>query len=134
MNSILNEARSDSERRVRAGENSMSVKALKALHLLSLLTLSALLEIGGDAGMRAGLQGRRAGFALGGILLITYGLMVNLPKWDFGRLMGVYIAIFFLISQAVAVLAFHERLRLPALVGGSLIVAGGLVLTLWRAN
>ena len=112
----------------------MYIKALKALHLLALLTLSALLEVGGDAGMRAGLQGRRAGFALGGLLLISYGLVVNLPKWDFGRLMGVYIAIFFLVSQAVAVIAFHERLRLPSLIGGSLIVAGGIVLTFWQAR
>ncbi len=112
----------------------MPIKAWKAVQLLALLTLSALLEAGGDAGMRAGLQGKRAGFVVGGLLLLTYGIVVNLPKWDFGRLMGVYIAVFFVVSQVVAVAAFQERLRLPTLLGGGLIVAGGLVLTFWQGK
>ena len=26
---------------------------------------------------------------------LAYGSMVNLPRWDFGRLLGVYVALFF---------------------------------------
>ncbi|HZP83182.1 MAG TPA: hypothetical protein VFB21_16185 [Chthonomonadaceae bacterium] len=104
---------------------------IQVVRFVPLLVLAALLEVGGDAGMRAGLQGKRSGFLVGAWLLLSYGVMVNLPKWDFGRLLGVYIAVFFVVSQVIAVLAFQERLRAPTLVGGALIVAGGLVLTFW---
>lgn len=54
------------------------------------LVVAALLEVGGDALVRWGLKGGRwYGFAAGAAVLFGYGLSVNLPKWDFGRLMGV---------------------------------------------
>lgn len=96
------------------------------------LALAALLEVGGDAGMRAGLAGRRGGFALGAAALALYGLVVNAPKWDFGRLLGVYIAVFYVVSQVVAAAVFHERPDAARWVGGALIVAGGLVLAFAR--
>lgn len=97
------------------------------------LLLAAILEVGGDALTRWGLKsGKWYGLALGAVVLFGYGLSVNLPKWDFGRLMGVYIAVFFVVAQVVAVVFFKERVAMPALIGGALIVAGGLVLTLWR--
>lgn len=102
--------------------------------VMVLLTAAALLEVGGDAGMRAGLQGKAAGFALGTLSLVGYGLVVNLPKWEFGRLMGVYIALFFVVSQIMAGVVFHERLKPPVLVGGAFIVVGGLILTLWQTR
>jgi small multidrug resistance family-3 protein len=46
--------------------------------------------------------------------------------------MGVYISIFFVVSQAIAIIAFHEKPKMPILVGGALIVAGGLVISLWK--
>jgi small multidrug resistance family-3 protein len=55
-------------------------------------------------------------------------------RWEFSRLMGVYIAIFFVVSQLLAVFLFRERLQVPTLVGGALIIAGGLVLTLWKTG
>ncbi len=100
--------------------------------LVALLTVAALLEVGGDAGMRAGLQGRRVGFVAGIILLVSYGLIVNLANLDFGRLMGIYISLFFIVSQLIAALVFKEKLQPAVLVGGALIVAGGCVLTFWR--
>jgi small multidrug resistance family-3 protein len=102
--------------------------------LIALLVLSALLEVGGDAGIRSGLQGKQAGFVLGSVLLIAYGFVVNLSKLDFGKLMGLYIAIFFIVSQVIALLVFKEKLNPPTLVGGALIVAGGCVLTFWRTT
>jgi drug/metabolite transporter superfamily protein YnfA len=96
------------------------------------LAIAALLESGGDAGVRLGLQGRAWGFVLGPLALVAYGFVVNLSRWEFGRLMGVYIAVFFVISQALALLLFRERLHLPVAVGGTLIVAGGLLLTFWH--
>ncbi|MCW3097033.1 MAG: hypothetical protein JWL77_2651 [Chthonomonadaceae bacterium] len=101
--------------------------------LVVLLILSALLEVGGDAGIRTGLQGKQSGFLLGSVLLIAYGFVVNLSKLDFGKLMGLYIAIFFVVSQVIAILVFKEKIQTPTLVGGALIVAGGAVLTFWRS-
>jgi len=99
------------------------------------LLLAAALEVGGDALVRFGLRnGRWTGLAAGALVLFGYGLSVNLPKWDFGRLMGVYIALFFLVSQGVAVGVFGERLRAPTLLGGLLILAGGLLLSLWSGK
>lgn len=100
---------------------------------LLLLVLAASLEVGGDALVRWGLRSpQKIGLVLGALVLFGYGLSVNLPKWDFGRLMGVYIAVFFVVSQVAALAFFHEKIQAPALVGGALIVAGGVVLCVWR--
>jgi multidrug transporter EmrE-like cation transporter len=97
------------------------------------LVLAAILEVGGDALTRWGLKsGRWTGLALGAAVLFGYGLSVNLPKWDFGRLIGVYIAVFFVVAQIVAVAFFRERVPLPTILGGALIVAGGILITVWR--
>ena len=100
---------------------------------LLLLLLAAALEVGGDASIRFGLKSGRAwGFALGALALFAYGIFVNLPKWDFGRLMGVYIATFFVVAQLVSTVIFKEKLQLPVIVGGSFIVVGGIIMTVWR--
>jgi small multidrug resistance family-3 protein len=94
------------------------------------LIIAALLEVGGDALVRWGLKGGRIlGFILGAVVLFTYGVFVNTPKWDFGRLLGIYIAIFFVVSQFVSIFVFRETLRLPTLIAGVLIASGGIVLT-----
>ena len=82
--------------------------------------------------MRFGLQGKRAGFIFGAISLVAYGLVVNLPKWDFGRLLGVYVAVFFIVAQAVGFVAYKEKLNPSIVIGGALIVSGGLLISLWR--
>jgi small multidrug resistance family-3 protein len=99
-----------------------------------ILVLAAILEVGGDALVRWGLRGKQwTGLVLGAALLIAYGIGVNLPKWDFGRMMGVYIALFFVVSQGVAVGFFKEKLPLPTVIGGILIVSGGVLIAVWRA-
>lgn len=104
----------------------------ETLAVWALLAVAALLESGGDALIRFGLRGGRWALVLGPAALVLYGFVVNLTRWDFSRLIGVYIAVFFVVSQVIAVLAFRERLQPPAIVGGALIVAGGLVMTLWQ--
>ncbi|HVZ00148.1 MAG TPA: hypothetical protein VHA35_11625 [Dongiaceae bacterium] len=103
-----------------------------------ILLLAASLEAGGDALVRLGLHSgngatRLGFFAAGAGVLFLYGLSVNTPSWDFGRLLGVYVTLFFVVAQAINLLVFGARPGLPILIGGSLIVAGGLVMTLWRA-
>ena len=101
--------------------------------MLIVLLIAASLEAGGDALVRWGLSsGRILGFVLGAVVLFSYGVVVNLPKWDFGRLLGVYIVLFFIVSQLLAVVVFRETIPTPRSVGGLLVIAGGIVMTVWQ--
>jgi drug/metabolite transporter superfamily protein YnfA len=103
-----------------------------------LLLLAACLEVGGDAIVRFGLKNaagapQLAIIACGGLVLLAYGIFVNIAPADFGRLLGVYVVLFFVVAQLTNLLAFGMRPGTPILVGGALIVAGGLVITLWKS-
>jgi small multidrug resistance family-3 protein len=97
---------------------------------LAVLVLAAVLEIGGDAAIRQGLlRSAWPWLALGGATLVAYGLVVNLNQAvAFGRLMGLYIAVFFVVSQCLSFVFFAERPPVSLTLGGALIVAGGLVI------
>jgi len=102
------------------------------------LLLAAFLEAYGDSFFQQGLYrssgvARYAAFAAGALTLASYGLVVNTPPWDFGKLLGVYVVLFFLVAQLLAWVRFHQMPTVPIVVGGSLIVAGGAVITLWKA-
>ena len=104
-----------------------------SIRTLVFLVLAALLEVGGDALIRSGLQRRGALFMLAGAAtLAVYGFLVNLTKLDFSRLMGLYIVIFFLVAQAMAVLIFRESLDRAVMIGGGLVVLGGVVMTVFQ--
>jgi|SRR6266478_10042996 small multidrug resistance family-3 protein len=98
--------------------------------ILGVLALAAMLEVGGDAAIRYGLT--RSAWPLllmGGVALVAYGLLVN---WDraleFNRLMGIYIAVFFVVSQVIGWLVFGDQPSTTVVLGGVLIVAGGVVM------
>ena len=101
------------------------------------LTLAAFLEVAGDACFQAGLYRstgatRSLWFIAGPLILAAYGLFVNLPQWNFGKLLGVYVVLFFVVAQVVAKVRFQQSPTLPILTGGALIVAGGMVITFWK--
>ena len=92
------------------------------------LALAAVLEVSGDFLMRVGLGGRRWGFVAGALVLAGYGLLVNQPAWGFGRTLGLYIAVFFIVSQLVAFLTGGERPPPSLWLGGALIIVGGIII------
>jgi small multidrug resistance family-3 protein len=111
---------------------------MRTAGFLVILLIAAGLEASGDALVRQGLSSRsaitRGGFlALGALVLFAYGLVVNAPPWDFGRLLGVYVALFFLVAQLINWLGFGVRPALPIIIGGGLIIAGGLTIAFWPA-
>jgi len=64
------------------------------LTLWSIFLAAALLEVGGDAVVRKGLVGKNVALIVGGMLLLgLYGVVVNTVKWDFSRMLGVYVAV-----------------------------------------
>ena len=101
-----------------------------------LLLAAAVMEASGDASVRKGLGAsswhRAIWFLVGGLLLFGYGYTVNRPPWKFGELLGLYVVFFFLVAQIQSWVLFHDAPSAPLWVGGALIVAGGLVIALWR--
>lgn len=90
---------------------------------------AATLEVTGDAVIRRGLRG--SGLALivaGGVLLGCYGVIVNLVPWDFSRLLGVYVAVFAVVSILCGRFIFGEIVPGSTWVGLAIIIAGGLVI------
>ncbi|MDD2705081.1 MAG: hypothetical protein PHU07_07095 [Acidocella sp.] len=107
--------------------------------ILLLLALAATLEAGGDAIARTALHSQavpliRLGlFAAAALVLFVYGVTVNLPPWDFGKLLGVYVSLFFVVAQLINFFAFGMKPGMPVLAGGALILSGGLLMTFWKA-
>ena len=104
---------------------------------LLVLLVAALLEAGGDALVRSGLHAAAPAAKVslilaGGLVLLAYGITVNAPPWDFGRLLGVYVVLFFAAAQAINTFAFQVPLTTPIVAGGALILAGGLLMTFWH--
>jgi small multidrug resistance family-3 protein len=94
-----------------------------------LFAAAALLEVGGDALIRKGLRGSGwAMIAAGGAALAFYGVIVNLVKWDFSKLLGVYVAFFAVVSVFWGLLVFRETVPVSTWLGLAFIVVGGLVI------
>jgi hypothetical protein len=102
------------------------------------LAIAAYLEVQGDACFQSGLYHssgmRRFGwFFAGMVVLVCYSLFLNSSKVDFGKLLGIYVVLFFLVAQVVAKLQFHQSPSKPIYLGGAFIVIGGLVMTFWKS-
>ena len=100
------------------------------LRMLIVLLIAAGLEVIGDALVRIGLEGPKYWMAAGAITLFAYGVVVNTSGVDFNRLMGIYIALFFLVSQIISWVFFGQMPDDRILLGGGMIVAGGLLIML----
>ena len=90
---------------------------------------AAILEVGGDAVIRRGLRGGVVWFiVLGFVTLGCYGVVVNTVKWDFSRLLGVYVAVFAVVSVLTGRFVFKETVPPSTWIGLAIIVVGGAVI------
>jgi drug/metabolite transporter superfamily protein YnfA len=90
---------------------------------------AAVLEVGGDAVVRKGL--RASGLfvvLLGAAILGGYGVVVNMVKWDFSKLLGVYVAVFAVVSVLFGRFVFKESIPGATWIGLAVIVAGGAII------
>jgi hypothetical protein len=112
------------------------IKVLQGIHPLILLLIATTLEACGDAVVRIAIYNNvglfRFGlFLIGAVLLLGYGSFVNLAPIQFGRVVGLYISILFVVWQIINFLAFRSIPTLPIVFGGAFVIAGGAIITFW---
>lgn len=95
--------------------------------------VATILEASGDAVIRLSLHhtslaGRFFLFVGGSVLLALYGTSLNLAPVDFAAVTGLYLSTLVVAFQAANYLFFQTLPTHAVIVGGSLIVAGGLVI------
>ncbi len=112
-------------------------KALQNIHPMVFLLIATVLEVSGDAVVRMAVYDHvgpiRLGLFIGGAcLLFGYGLFLNLAPLQFGQVVGLYIATLFVVWQVINFLFFRSLPTVPIVVGGTLVIAGGMIITFWR--
>jgi hypothetical protein len=111
--------------------------ALRGIPPVVLLLVATILEAGGDAVIRTALYNqvgfaRLALFFAGAALLFGYGTLLNLAPFEFGQVIGLYLATLFVVWQVINFVAFRTLPTLPIVLGGSLVIAGGAIITFWK--
>jgi hypothetical protein len=109
----------------------------QSLSAFALLLVATTLEVSGDAIVRLAIYERAGGMRValmlvGAIFLFGYGISLNLAPVEFRHVVGLYIAMLFVVWQCINYVFFRTLPNLPILVGGALIVIGGLVVTFWK--
>lgn len=109
------------------------------MKVLMFVFIATVLEATGDAVVRVALRqsffslAARIGIFLNGAIFLTlYGTSLNLAPVDFATVTGIYVAMLFVVFQITNYVFFHAAPTRGVLAGGTLIVAGGLVVFLWR--
>src|SRR4029453_8964144 len=111
----------------------------RILSAFGFLLVATALEVSGDAVVRLAIYKhtdvlRPILMVFGAILLFGYGFFLNLTPVEFRQVVGLYIATLFGMWQVINFVFFRTLPTLPILVGGSLIVIGGLIVTFWQAD
>lgn len=115
------------------------MNSLSVLQAVAFLIAATILEVTGDAVVRialhghTGMTGIRIGlFLIGAVLVFGYATFLNLAPLEFREVVGLYIATLFIVWQVINFLFFRTLPTLPVLTGGSLIVIGGAIISLWK--
>jgi small multidrug resistance family-3 protein len=91
--------------------------------------VAATLEVGGDAIIRKGLWGNDLILVgLGAVMLSFYGISVNMVRWDFSKLLGVYVAVFATVAVLYGRFIFKENIPPSTWLGLGVIILGGLII------
>jgi len=94
----------------------------------AILIAAAVLEVGGDAVIRRGLRGGGPVLIVAGAaVLAAYGIVVNVLRVDFSRLLGAYVGVFALVSVVAGRLLFQETIARTTWLGLGIILIGSLV-------
>lgn len=111
--------------------------ALQGIPTVVLLLAATILEVSGDAVVRMAIYNHvglvRLGlFLAGAALLFGYGTLLNLAPLEFGQVVGLYLATLFIVWQVINFVAFRSLPTLPIVLGGSLVITGGALITFWK--
>ncbi len=111
--------------------------ALQGIPVVVLLLAATILEVSGDAIVRTAIYNHvglaRLGlFLAGGALLFGYGTFLNLAPLEFGQVVGLYLATLFVVWQVINFVAFRAVPTLPIVLGGTLVIIGGAIITFWK--
>ncbi|HWU25658.1 MAG TPA: hypothetical protein VN154_04585 [Rhizomicrobium sp.] len=116
------------------------LKPWDQIQILAILVAATTLEVSGDAVVRialynhAGAGPMRFGFfVLGAALVFGYATFLNSAPLEFREVVGLYIATLFVVWQVINFAFFRTLPTLPIMVGGTLIVAGGAIVTFWKS-
>jgi small multidrug resistance family-3 protein len=93
------------------------------------LIVAAVLEVGGDALIRKGMRDSGIPAILLGCLVVScYGVVVNLVRWDFSKLLGTYVVVFAAVSVLTGLIIFRENVPPSTWIGLAVIVCGGCII------
>jgi hypothetical protein len=111
----------------------------QTLSALAFLFIATTLEVSGDAVVRLAIYNhlgitRLALMLAGAGLLFGYGFSLNLAPVEFRQVVGLYVATLFVMWQVINFLIFRTLPNLPILIGGTLVVVGGLIVTFWKPS
>lgn len=110
---------------------------LQGIPVVMLLLVATVLEVSGDAVVRLAIYDHAGWVRLvllvaGAALLLGYGTFLNLAPLEFGQVVGLYLATLLVVWQVINFLAFRAIPTVPIMVGGSLVIAGGAIITFWK--
>jgi len=110
---------------------------IQGVHPAVFILIATVLEVCGDAIIRSSIYNQTGTYrfvlwVLGALLVAGYGTALNLAPVQFGQVVGLYIAMLFVVWQVITFIAFRTVPTMPILLGGALIVGGGLIVTFWK--
>jgi hypothetical protein len=108
------------------------------MKILAFVIVATICEAVGDAVMRIALRaqyalpGRVALFGIASILLVMYGVLLNLAPVEFASVTGIYLASLFVAFQVANYLFFHQTPSTGVLLGGTFIIFGSTIIYFWK--
>jgi hypothetical protein len=113
------------------------LKFIQGIHPAIFVLIATIFEVSGDAIIRKCIYEytgvlRIIFLMLGAVFLFLYGFSLNLAPVEFKQVVGLYIAILFIVWQIGNYIAFKSLPSVPIIIGGALIVIGGMIVTFWE--